>query len=100
VARGYLAQLEAGHKRNSSLPTLRKLAKALGVPVTELLGMTSDRQDTQKAPGGEGQPTLIAFDCLYAREGSPEAAVASAPKRARGARRQPAVRPPGAPARR
>ena len=38
VTRGYLAQLEAGHKLNPSLPTLRKLAKALGVPVTELLG--------------------------------------------------------------
>ena len=38
VTRGYLAQLEAGHKTNPSLPTLRKLAKALGVPVTELLG--------------------------------------------------------------
>jgi len=38
VTRGYLAQLEAGHKTNPSLPTLRKLAKALDVPVTELLG--------------------------------------------------------------
>ena len=38
VTRGYLAQLEAGYKTNPSLPTLRKLAKALGVPVTELLG--------------------------------------------------------------
>lgn len=38
VARGYLAQLEAGHKKNPSLPTLKRLAKALGVPVTELLG--------------------------------------------------------------
>lgn len=38
VTRGYLAQLEAGHKTNPSLPTLRKLAKALGVPVAELLG--------------------------------------------------------------
>ena len=38
VARGYLAQLEAGHKENPSLPTLKRLAKALGVPVTELLG--------------------------------------------------------------
>ncbi len=37
VARGYLAQLEAGHKQNPSVPTLRRLAKALGVPVTELL---------------------------------------------------------------
>jgi transcriptional regulator with XRE-family HTH domain len=36
VTRGYLAQLEAGHKTNPSLPTLRKLAKALGVPMTEL----------------------------------------------------------------
>jgi hypothetical protein len=31
-------QLEAGHKTNPSLPTLRKLAKALGVPVMDLLG--------------------------------------------------------------
>lgn len=38
VTRGYLAQLEAGHKTNPSLPMLRKIAKALGVPVTELLG--------------------------------------------------------------
>jgi transcriptional regulator with XRE-family HTH domain len=38
VTRGYLAQLEAGHKENPSLPVLRRLAKALGVPVTELLG--------------------------------------------------------------
>ncbi len=38
VTRGYLAQLEAGYKTNPSLPILRKLAKALGVPVTELLG--------------------------------------------------------------
>ena len=37
VTRGYLAQLEAGYKVNPSLPTLRKLAKALGVPVGELL---------------------------------------------------------------
>jgi transcriptional regulator with XRE-family HTH domain len=38
VTRGYLAQLEAGHKTNPSLPMLRKLARALGVPVAELLG--------------------------------------------------------------
>ncbi len=38
VTQGYIAQLEGGSKQNPSLPTLRKLAKALGVPVTELLG--------------------------------------------------------------
>jgi len=37
VSRGYLATLEAGHKKNPSLGMLKKLAKALGVPVTELL---------------------------------------------------------------
>ena len=37
VSRGYLADLEAGHRRNPSVPVLRRLAKALGVPVTELL---------------------------------------------------------------
>jgi putative transcriptional regulator len=34
---GYLAELEAGKKKNPSLGVLKKLAKALGVPVTELL---------------------------------------------------------------
>ena len=38
VPPGYLAELEAGKKRNPSLAVLKKLAKALGVPVTELLG--------------------------------------------------------------
>jgi XRE family transcriptional regulator of biofilm formation len=37
VSQGYLAALETGLKKNPSLPTLRKLARALGVPVTELL---------------------------------------------------------------
>ena len=37
VPPGYLAELEACLKRNPSLVVLRKLAKALGVPVTELL---------------------------------------------------------------
>ena len=38
VAQGYISDLEAGGKKNPGLDTLRKLAKALGVPVTELLG--------------------------------------------------------------
>lgn len=38
VSRGYLAAIEAGHKKNPSLAVLKRLAKALGVPVTELLG--------------------------------------------------------------
>jgi transcriptional regulator with XRE-family HTH domain len=33
----YLAELEAGKKKNPSLALLQRLAKALGVPVTELL---------------------------------------------------------------
>ncbi len=37
VSRGYLAALEAGHKRNPSLAILKRLARALGVPVTDLL---------------------------------------------------------------
>jgi XRE family transcriptional regulator of biofilm formation len=37
VSQGYLAALETGLKKNPSLPTLRKLARALGVPVGELL---------------------------------------------------------------
>jgi transcriptional regulator with XRE-family HTH domain len=38
VAQGYISELEAGHEKNPGIETLRKLAKALGVPVTELLG--------------------------------------------------------------
>jgi len=37
VPPGYLAELEAGKKKNPSLDVLKRLAKALGVPVTELL---------------------------------------------------------------
>ncbi len=37
VARGYLAKLEAGHSKNPSLAILKRLARALGVPVTALL---------------------------------------------------------------
>ena len=38
VTQGYVAQLEMGMKKNPSLDVLRRLAKALGCPVTELLG--------------------------------------------------------------
>ena len=38
VAQAYISEMEAGAKKNPGIETLRKLAKALGVPVTELLG--------------------------------------------------------------
>jgi transcriptional regulator with XRE-family HTH domain len=38
VAQGYISSLEADEKTNPSVAVIRKLAKALGVPVTELLG--------------------------------------------------------------
>jgi len=38
VTNVYLSQLENGRKKNPSLAVVRRLAKALGVPVTELLG--------------------------------------------------------------
>ena len=38
VTPGYIAQLEMGIRKNPSLAVLIRLAKALGVPVTELLG--------------------------------------------------------------
>jgi transcriptional regulator with XRE-family HTH domain len=37
VERTYIVKLESGNKKNPSLDILKKLAKALGVPVTELL---------------------------------------------------------------
>jgi transcriptional regulator with XRE-family HTH domain len=37
VPPGYLAELEAGKKKNPSLDVLKRLAKALGVPVGRLL---------------------------------------------------------------
>ena len=38
VTTAYVSMLEAGKKKNPSLGVLQRLAKALGVPVTELLG--------------------------------------------------------------
>ena len=38
VSQGYLSDLEARQKKNPGIETLRKIAKALSVPVTELLG--------------------------------------------------------------
>ncbi len=37
VSGPYIAMLETGIRKNPSLPMLRRLAKALKVPVTELL---------------------------------------------------------------
>ena len=37
ITDAYIAQLETGKKTNPSLETLKRLARALGVPVTELL---------------------------------------------------------------
>ncbi len=37
VTEAYVSQLESGNRRNPSLPVLKRLAKALGVPVTALL---------------------------------------------------------------
>jgi transcriptional regulator with XRE-family HTH domain len=38
VTTAYVSMMESGKRKNPSLDVLRKLAKALGVPVTELLG--------------------------------------------------------------
>jgi transcriptional regulator with XRE-family HTH domain len=37
VTDAYIAMLETGVRKNPSLPVLKRLARALGVPVTELL---------------------------------------------------------------
>lgn len=37
VKGAYIAQLETGARKNPSLEVLKKIAKAFGVPVTELL---------------------------------------------------------------
>ena len=37
VTQAYIALLEAGRKKNPSLATLRRIAKALGVTVEDLL---------------------------------------------------------------
>ncbi len=37
VTDAYIAQLETGKRENPSLDILKRLARALGVPVTELL---------------------------------------------------------------
>jgi transcriptional regulator with XRE-family HTH domain len=37
IARPYLIRLESGEQKNPSLAVLKRVAKALGVPVTALL---------------------------------------------------------------
>ncbi len=37
ITRSHLSLLEGGHRKNPSIDILKKLARALGVPVTELL---------------------------------------------------------------
>ena len=37
ITRSHLSLLEAGHRKNPSLDVLKRLARALGVPVGELL---------------------------------------------------------------
>lgn len=37
VTRFYISQLETGLRKNPSLPVLRRLAKALRVPISDLL---------------------------------------------------------------
>jgi len=38
LSQAYVASIEVGTRKNPSLAILKRLAKALGVPVTELLG--------------------------------------------------------------
>jgi hypothetical protein len=38
VSKNYITLLKTGTRKSPSLPVLKRLAKALGVPVTELLG--------------------------------------------------------------
>ena len=38
VTTAYVSMMEAGKRKNPSLAVLQRLAKALGVPVAELLG--------------------------------------------------------------
>jgi XRE family transcriptional regulator, aerobic/anaerobic benzoate catabolism transcriptional regulator len=37
VSQGYISEMEAGQRKNPGIETLKKLARALDVPVTELL---------------------------------------------------------------
>jgi transcriptional regulator with XRE-family HTH domain len=37
VTEAYISMLESGVRKNPSLPTLKKIARALGVPLTELV---------------------------------------------------------------
>jgi transcriptional regulator with XRE-family HTH domain len=38
VTTAYVSMMEAGKRKNPSLAVLQRLARALGVPVTDLLG--------------------------------------------------------------
>jgi XRE family transcriptional regulator of biofilm formation len=51
VGQTYIAKLESGDKKNPTLDLLKKLAKTLGVPVTELLGGGYYNDDEPTAQG-------------------------------------------------
>ncbi len=49
VKKQYVTMLETGARKNPSLNVLKRIADALGVPVTELLEMMMDETDTVQA---------------------------------------------------
>jgi transcriptional regulator with XRE-family HTH domain len=53
VSKGYLSQLEGGGAKNPGIDAVTKIARALGVPISELLGESpAEGQSQDRLPAG------------------------------------------------
>jgi transcriptional regulator with XRE-family HTH domain len=79
LSQGYVSKLEVGDQKNPSIAVLKRLAKALGVPVAELLEQGRDRAVSN--PSGAGVATWKTDTVLdYLRQQFPEETVDHLPK--------------------
>jgi transcriptional regulator with XRE-family HTH domain len=65
VTRPYIAKIETGGKTNPSIAVLRRLAKALGVPVAELLSWIEGHMNESAIPHYEpppGTPDIVTVE--------------------------------------
>jgi transcriptional regulator with XRE-family HTH domain len=74
ISRTALIQIENGRTRNPQAGTLRKLSRALGVPLERLLETEPDAVDDAAVPRGSGLPTTTASTVVPGRFPSSERA--------------------------
>jgi transcriptional regulator with XRE-family HTH domain len=75
ISRTALIQIENGRTRNPQAGTLRKLSRALGVPLERLLETEPDAVDDAAVPRASGLPTTTASTVVPGRFPSSERAL-------------------------